>query len=677
MIDLLELRLRTLRRSLSRSRWLARIHDSAGEYVPPSNAPGLLIIQIDGLSAERLRAAVAGGRMPFVARLLTARELEFRPIYSGLPSTTPAVQAELLYGVEAAVPAFTFIDHATGRLMRMYQSDAATAVESRVAAQSSGSLLAGGASYANVYTGAAADARFCMASLGIGDVLPRHRQWLTPIVGLAYLPALLRIAALAGRELLAGPRDLRAGLRAGEDRASELKFLLSRTAVGVVLRELSVLGMSVDLARGRPVVYGNFLGYDENAHRRGPDSELARHALPPIDAAVARLWRAAHRSIGRAYDVWILSDHGQEATEPYASIHGETVASAIDRVARTLGIVSPDRGESADASAAGVGNQRSRLLGERIIARIVPGLDVSDVHQEAGTLMVTAQGPLGHVYAPRTLSDDELDAFANAIVEDAGVPLALRRGPRAGHAIAHTAGGRFELPDDALQVLGPDHPYRAQVAADLVALCEHPDAGEIIISGWRLDGDQVSFPFEHGAHAGPGPSETSAFVLTPSDTPFAPSPTPAVTRPRDLRETAFAVLGGARPRPSQSDEHSRRGVRILTYNVHSCVGIDGRLSPERIARVIAKHAPDIVALQELDVRRSRTGGLDQARAIAEALEMSLEFHPTVTVADEQFGDAVLSPHPLRLVRTGVLPGIGLEPRGAIWVEVDVPDRAGR
>jgi endonuclease/exonuclease/phosphatase family metal-dependent hydrolase len=56
--------------------------------------------------------------------------------------------------------------------------------------------------------------------------------------------------------------------------------------------------------------------------------------------------------------------------------------------------------------------------------------------------------------------------------------------------------------------------------------------------------------------------------------------------------------------------------------------------------------------------------------------MSLEFHPTVSVADEQFGDAVLSPHPLRLVRAGALPGIGLEPRGAIWVEVDVPGRDG-
>ncbi len=675
MIHLVERGLRDLRRLLSRSRWLGDLHDTAGARVAPSNAPGLLIVQIDGLSADRLQAAVDAGRMPFVARLLAAGELELVRVYSGLPSTTPAVQAELFYGVETAVPAFTFVDHTTARLMRMYQSDAATAVEARVAEASSGSLLAGGASYANVYTGDAADARFCMASLGIGDVLPHHRRWLTPLVALAYLPALVRLGAVAVGELVAAPRDLRAGLRAGEDRGSEVKFLLSRTIVGVVLRELTVLGMSVDLARGRPVVYGNFLAYDENAHRRGPDSDLAVRALGPTDDAVARLWRAAHRSAGRAYDVWIISDHGQETTEPYVARHGETVAVAIRRVAIELGLVDAESGPMTRTPAHGVGQQRARQIGERLIARIVPGLDVSDIRHAAGALTVTAQGPLGHVYAPRPLTDEEAEEFARAVVERAEVPMVVYRFEGESVAIVHTESGRFRLPEDAAAVFGADHPYLCEVAADLVKLCHHPDAGDLVISGWRRDGPQVSFPFEHGAHAGPGPSETSAFALVPPDTPVAGHRVPnAVVRPRDLRAAGFGVLRGERQQALPTGRG--HGLRVMTYNVHSCVGLDGRRAPERIARVIARHAPDIVALQELDVGRERSGHLDQARAIADALEMALEFHPTVTVADEQFGDAILSVHPLRRVRAGLLPGIGLEPRGAIWVEVEIPDGAG-
>jgi endonuclease/exonuclease/phosphatase family metal-dependent hydrolase len=116
-------------------------------------------------------------------------------------------------------------------------------------------------------------------------------------------------------------------------------------------------------------------------------------------------------------------------------------------------------------------------------------------------------------------------------------------------------------------------------------------------------------------------------------------------------------------------------LRILTYNVHSCRGTDGRLSPERIAAVIAGARPDVVALQELDAGRARTGGLDQAHAIARSLGMRFHFHPALRVEEERYGDAVLSALPMRLVKAGPLPGLpnrpGLEPRGALWVAVDL------
>ena len=55
--------------------------------------------------------------------------------------------------------------------------------------------------------------------------------------------------------------------------------------------------------------------------------------------------------------------------------------------------------------------------------------------------------------------------------------------------------------------------------------------------------------------------------------------------------------------------------RLLTYNVHRCVGVDRRLDVGRIADVIAEHEPDIVCLQELDVGRARTGLVDQASGL--------------------------------------------------------------
>lgn len=115
--------------------------------------------------------------------------------------------------------------------------------------------------------------------------------------------------------------------------------------------------------------------------------------------------------------------------------------------------------------------------------------------------------------------------------------------------------------------------------------------------------------------------------------------------------------------------------RLLTYNVHRCVGGDRRLDVDRIAAVIDEQEPDIVCLQELDVGRARTGMVDQARSIADRLEMTSRFHPAMRVEAELYGDAILTPHPERLIRADALPsapGIpGLEPRGAIWSAIDI------
>ena len=115
-------------------------------------------------------------------------------------------------------------------------------------------------------------------------------------------------------------------------------------------------------------------------------------------------------------------------------------------------------------------------------------------------------------------------------------------------------------------------------------------------------------------------------------------------------------------------------LRIMTYNVHRCVGADGRADPRRIADVIAACQPDMVALQELDVGRLRTGGIDQAHAIAHPLGMRVHFHPALQVEEELYGDAILTALPMRLMKAGPLPGsVGFEPRGALWAAIEAND----
>lgn len=116
-------------------------------------------------------------------------------------------------------------------------------------------------------------------------------------------------------------------------------------------------------------------------------------------------------------------------------------------------------------------------------------------------------------------------------------------------------------------------------------------------------------------------------------------------------------------------------ARLLTYNVHRCVGTDSRLDVGRVADVIAAQAPDIVALQELDVGRARTGHVHQAEALARRLGMAFHFHAALRVEAELYGDAILTALPERLIKAGPLPGRPgqpwLEPRGALWVAVEI------
>ncbi len=116
-----------------------------------------------------------------------------------------------------------------------------------------------------------------------------------------------------------------------------------------------------------------------------------------------------------------------------------------------------------------------------------------------------------------------------------------------------------------------------------------------------------------------------------------------------------------------------RSIKLLTYNVHSCIGNDRKLDPGRIVSVIAEAGADIVALQEVDVLRHRTGGVDQAHTIASLLKMQVHFHPALSVAEEQYGDAIITALPTGAVKAGPLPSIG-EQRGALSVEILVGDR---
>ena len=414
----------------------------------------------------------------------------------------------------------------------------------------------------------------------------------------------------------------------------------------VVLREATAAAIECDAIRGLERVHGNFLGYDDVAHHCGPDAEISHRMLRDIDRSIDRVWHAAHSSPRRNYQVWLMADHGQEATLPYSQFAGRSINEAVCAVAKEFlpldcrNLEQADEKEGTGTSAGG-----------------------------AAAPLTVAIGPVGYIYWAGPLDDATRVRLAERLVSEARIPLVMTR--IADEVRAWTPQGAFRMPDDAPLILGDAHPHLDAVAADFSRMCSHPDAGDILISGWRPNETPLSFVDELGAHGGPGPNETSGFAVLPPDRPRLPD---QKLRPRVLRELAQTWLE-RRPNRVQASNGRRPTLRIATYNVHGCVGLDGRLSPARIARVLSSLDADIIALQELDVGRRRSQSVDQARRIAELLEMEMQFGAAIDVTGERYGNAILSRWPMTLRRADLLSrGQGRhEPRGAVWSTIAIGD----
>ncbi len=505
--------LRWLRRVLGRTHWAARW---LGFEVPKGRAekPGLILLQIDGLSRRQFDDAMAKGRLPFLARLIRKGMVSSGSFYSGVPSTTPAVQAEIFYRERCAVPSFQFMRRRDGHIFRMYEAESAAGIESELAARSPRPLLEDGHSYSNIYRAGAMASWYCSQDLDLGLMMKRMHVLKGIVLVAAYAVRFLRMIGLALLELMIAVTDMFGGLFERKNFLRELLFVPTRIGICILVREMIRFKVLLDIERGIRVIHANFLGYDEQAHRRGPDSAFAHWTLKGIDRAVRDIHRAAVRSHYRHYEVIVYSDHGQERVVPFPLKTGRSIEEAVEAVVAR----GPLEGREVFIPRIPefVGGTLARCRGFFGIKTPVPGA-VATAGDLREKIVVTALGPVGHVYLPVPLERRRLEELAAALVEEGGVPMVLLRGTESGMPVtAFNRRGRWTLPADGREILGKGHPFPDETAEDLARLARHPDAGDFILSGWDREDPPVSFPMENGAHGGPGPEETHGFILLPT-----------------------------------------------------------------------------------------------------------------------------------------------------------------
>src|SRR2546428_6333755 len=168
LLDDLALRLQRLLDRLVRRLHLGR--------VPEATQRRVLIVQIDGLSRSVLEQALANRTAPFLARLLRQRGWRLTPMSVGLPTSTPAVQMSVMYGVRPDIPGFHYHDKRRRSDVYFPRGHDALRVE---AAQAQGrrGILEAGSAYRCVFTGGPTSNLLTFA------MIPRPRPPGPPLLG--------------------------------------------------------------------------------------------------------------------------------------------------------------------------------------------------------------------------------------------------------------------------------------------------------------------------------------------------------------------------------------------------------------------------------------------------------------------------------------------------------------
>lgn len=511
--------------------------------------PGLLIVQLDGVGQGLLRQAILAGAVPTVSRWLRDGTHRAYRWHTGLPATTPAGQAVLLHGDRRAVPSFRWYEKETGQLLVANRPADAQLIQQRIST-GRGLLADGGVSVSNLFSGDAPTRILTMSDARLPDRSDRgFASFAASSSG--FLRATVVFVGQVITERYQARRQRRRDVRPRVGRSRV--FALLRALTTSLLHDLNVSIVAEQMAAGRPVVFVDFVDYDEIAHHAGPSRPESMRSLDGLDRVLRFLEEVAAET-NRRYEIVVVSDHGQAQGEPFAHLAGRSIEEVVAELTTGPGdgaaaaLAADDEPErfgtanllltsAARSAGAGIGS-----LVRRRAARAAPGAGreemsvvlgpKSRVARPSDAPVVAAAGSLAHVYLPDQPGRLELEAIeahqpglVAGLAEQPGVGVVLVRSAQGLLAIG-PRGRRVLTGDGAVGGSGDDPlaPYGPEAVRDLVELDRRDHVGDIVVLG-RVDpdsGEVAAFEELVGSHGGLGGDQTAAVLLVPSSWPALP-----------------------------------------------------------------------------------------------------------------------------------------------------------
>jgi putative membrane protein len=527
-----------------------------GEVVE-TDVPGVLFLEIDGLSQPVLEKAIREGYVPTMARWLETENHRLMGWETDLSSQTSASQAGLLHGNNSNIPAFRWYDRARKMIVASSNPDELARLEKELS-DGNGLLVDDGASRGNMFSGDAPNvmntastikdlSRFHTADFGAYFINPYN--FTRTLILFVWDIILEKYQFWQARRKDVQPR-LDRHKRGG-------KYPLMRGFMTIFLRELNVYTLIGDMYAGVPSAYTTFGGYDEVAHHSGVESKDALDVLHKIDQQFARMESAA-KEAPRPYRFVILSDHGQSAGATFKQRYHMTLEDLVQKLAAEYQVVGDvdvheDWNQASVFLTEAVQHDqgavqrplRSALKGSTQDDGVVLGPEGKKLREgpkeekspaenedEQAQIVVLASGNLGLIYGTRlgrraVLEEIEevYPGLLEGLASHEGVGFLMVRSEAHGPVVVG-AMGRYYLAEDRVEGDNPLDEFGPNAAQHLSRSDSFPDAPDILVNSFCNHETNEVAAFEEliGSHGGLGGYQTQPFVLYPVELPVGDAP---------------------------------------------------------------------------------------------------------------------------------------------------------
>ncbi len=498
--------------------------------------PGLILIEIDGLSEPVLRQAIEDGHLPTLGAWLESGEYRLVRWDTGLPAQTSAMQAGILHGSHHNIPAFRFYDKKKQRLLVSgHPPDAAEMLKG--IANGRGLLCKGGFSVNNWAHGDAPDVVLTMSTLASQvRVAVSQSEDLFGYFANAYnlQRGLIKMAIEVVVEIWEAWQQRRRNVLPRVER--RFPYPLIRALTTALLPDLSCYLLIQKMFEGIEVAYSTLVSYDEVAHHSGIDRPDAIRVLHQIDGQIRWVSKACELA-PRRYDVVVLSDHGQSQGATFRQRYGITLHDLVTSLLSAEYAPAPathhdegiERINVLVSQLARAERNRARILRRALRSRTSDGLidlrrrPKADARNRHRTV-VCASGNLGLIYFtewPERLTLEAIESrfpgLVRGLVEHPGIGFVMAWSESRGPVVLGKCGAHY-LQDGSLEGTDPLAPFGPNAARHLQEVSVYPCQGDLVVNSLYdpVTGEVAAFEELVGSHGGLGGLQNQPFLLFPA-----------------------------------------------------------------------------------------------------------------------------------------------------------------